>query len=346
MVFTRILDQNRSLQDLLSLRQKPAVAYAMAVGGVGLAGALRYALQGLLLDDSPFATFYPAILIAAVSGGFWPGTLATLLSVVTAWYLFVAPTFSFALDVRQGTALVLFALVAGFIVVVVSLLHGAADRLLIARERQELLTRELHHRSQNLFAVIQALVRRTLKDSKTLDQASENLNGRLMALSRAHTALARDVWKGTRLSEIIKQELNGFSRQINLTGCDIAINTTAAQNFALIIHELATNAIKYGALSSLDGSIVIEGKTNINGRPRFKFRWKELNGPPVRIPTRQGFGSTILLKLATQLSKDVKLEYAPDGLAYELRLDLSVITLIGPKQTENDATASPATFSA
>jgi two-component sensor histidine kinase len=330
--FARVLDDGRSVTYILNLRQNPVVAYATAIGAVGVATALRYALSGYMLEGAAFVTYYPAILIAATVGGFWPGAVATLLSLVAAWYLFIPPAFSFVLGAQEAVSLLLFAFAAAIVLVLVSMLHGALDRLFRAKERQELLTRELHHRSQNLFAVIQTLAMRTLKESESLAQASENLNGRLMALSRAHTMLAKGTWEGAPLAEIIGQELSGFSRQFSLSGCDIVISTLAAQNFALIIHELATNATKYGALSSPNGRVAIEGHTQPNGRGQFQFRWKEMDGPPVITPTRTGFGSTILLKVATQLGENAKMDYEPDGLVYELRFDLSAITIAGEKE--------------
>jgi two-component sensor histidine kinase len=328
----RLLDQRNWLEWLINLQQKPAVAYAIALGGVALAASLRYALKGVLMESAPFITLYPAILIAPLIGGFWPGTVAMLASVLTGWYLFVPPAFSFALDMQQGVNLMLFVLTASFIVVVVSLLHGALEHLLVARERQEMLTHELRHRLQNLFAVIQTLATRTLEGSATPAQARENFNGRLMVLSRAHALLALGDWQSAFLAEIVRQELSGFAGQTTVNGCEIVINASAAQTFALIIHELATNAVKYGALSSPDGSVIVEGRTKTNGGQQFKFRWKEVNGPPVVTPTRTGFGSTILLMVAKQFSKDVRLDFEPDGLVYELQFDLGAIAPAGEKE--------------
>ncbi len=329
--FAKMLDDRR--WELFNLRQNPILAYGTAIGVVAVASVLRYAASGYVLEGLAFTTYYPAILIAAIVGGFWPGAVALLLSSLAAWYLFIPPAFSFSLGIPQAVSLAIFVLVAGFILVLVSLLHGALDRISKAKERQELLTRELHHRSQNLFTVIQTLAIRTLKESKTLTQASEDFNGRLMALSRAHTMLAKATWAGAPLADIIREELNGFLDQVSVSGCDLTVSTPAAQDFALIIHELATNAIKYGALSSPHGRVAIEGSIEREGKGQFNFQWKEMGGPPVITPTRSGFGSVILLKLAAQRGKDVRLDYAPDGLVYELRFDLGTITMSGERET-------------
>ena len=193
-----------------------------------------------------------------------------------------------------------------------------------AQELQAFLVRELQHRTMNLFAVIQSIVRRTLGDSRS--RAKEVLNARLHALARAYSMLAEAAWEGAPLDEIIRQELAGFSDHVSVSGCDIVLNAQAVQQFALIAHELATNAAKYGALSAPDGRISIEGRIErVNGERKFSFLWAETGGPMVTAPKRKGFGSSILLDSAKQFGEGVKLDYNPQGLRYELRFPLRAI---------------------
>ena len=195
-----------------------------------------------------------------------------------------------------------------------------------SHDRQLFLLRELQHRTQNLFAVIQSVVNRSLVEGYTLDEAKKVLNGRLHALSRAHAMLTDAAWQGAPLVEIIKRELNGFSTHVSLSGCDIALTTPAAQQFALMVHELATNAVKYGALSVANGHVSIEGDVRrTNGDGVFSFLWKESGGPRVSAPRRTGFGSSILLDAARHFGQHVALDYNPQGLTYEIRLLLSTI---------------------
>ncbi len=193
-----------------------------------------------------------------------------------------------------------------------------------AHERQQFLIRELQHRTQNLFAIIQAVVNRSLIEPHTLAQAKEILNARLQALAQAHALLSEAAWEGAPLTEIITRALAAFSDHLNVSGCDIMVNSPAAQQFALTVHELATNAVKYGALSAPNGQISIECDVErVNGT--FSFSWKETGGPIVLPPKRKGFGSIILLERAKQFAKHVALDYEPDGLRYEVRFPLSTI---------------------
>ena len=199
-----------------------------------------------------------------------------------------------------------------------------------AQERQAFLIRELHHRTMNLFAVIQSIVRRTLGDSRS--RAKDVLNARLQALAAAYSMLTEAAWAGAPLNEIIKGELSGFSDHVSVSGCDIVVNAQAVQQFALVVHELATNASKHGALSTDSGRISIEGVIErANGGATFSFRWVESGGPPVMAPKRKGFGSAIVLDSAKHFGASVKLDYDPQGLRYELRVPLDAIEISNQK---------------
>jgi PAS domain S-box-containing protein len=198
-----------------------------------------------------------------------------------------------------------------------------------AHDRQQLLIGELHHRTQNLFAVVQAIAARSFTEGHTQKDAKEIFSGRLQALARAHSMLAEAAWKGAPLDEIVNQECAAFSKHLSVSGCDIVVNEPAAQQFALIIHELATNALKHGALSARGGRVAIEGKVErLNGDSIFSFAWTESGGPPVSKPMRTGFGSIILLEAAKQFGQDVALDFDPQGLSYKLRLSLSAIKAV------------------
>jgi len=172
-------------------------------------------------------------------------------------------------------------------------LHGERRRAILATvvdiserkklaEQQELLFRELHHRTQNLFAVVQSIANRTFPDD--IGQKEQFVN-RLQALAGAQTILAGAGWKGARLDQLLRAELDAFTDRAVITGCDIVVNPAAAQSFALIAHELATNASKYGALSVLTGKIVVTGNVELNGAAaRFTLAGWNRTAPRSRSP--------------------------------------------------------------
>ncbi len=195
-----------------------------------------------------------------------------------------------------------------------------------AEERQKLLIGELHHRTQNLFAVIQSITSRSLDSDRAAREIRDILIGRLRALSETYTTLTESSWEGASLHEIVKRELDIFSNRIGIGGCDMMLSPSAAQGFALIVHELAINAAKYGALSTPAGRVEVECSIEaVQEEDLFTFRWRETNGPPVNASGRKGFGTTILDSAARQFSDHIAFDYAPSGFRYVLQARASAI---------------------
>src|SRR5439155_16747856 len=157
-------------------------------------------------------------------------------------------------------------------------------------------------------------------------EAKVVMSGRIRALSQAYAMMAAAKWEGALLQKIIERQIGGMSSRIKVTGCEVIVVPSAAQQFAMIIHELTTNALKYGALSAPEGSVSIEGKIDRSGADGVLwFAWKEIGGPTVSPPIRRGFGSVILLDSAKYFAEDVSMDYLPAGLVYGLKIRLSVI---------------------
>jgi len=129
-----------------------------------------------------------------------------------------------------------------------------------AEEHQRLIIGELEHRTRNLLTVIQALISNTVKDAKTVAEAGYILSGRVKSLSSAYALLADAAWEGASLTKILNAQPILDTKRVTVEGCEITVPPRAAQQFAMIVHELATNALKYGALSSPDGRISITEK--------------------------------------------------------------------------------------
>ncbi len=192
-----------------------------------------------------------------------------------------------------------------------------------AERRQRLLVNELNHRVKNMLAVVQALARRSLVGAESLAQALESFTSRLMALAGAHDVITRETWTGADLGEVIDRSL---LRQVDrpgrfrIEGPPVTVSPNLALSLSLALHELMTNAMKYGALSREAGEVVLTWRTaETDTGARLHIRWREEGGPPVLPPKRRGFGSRLIERaLAVEVGGRVTLDFAPDGVICEI----------------------------
>ena len=190
----------------------------------------------------------------------------------------------------------------------------------LALARHELLTHEVQHRTKNLFAVVQAVVARSFAGKQTLKEAESAVMDRLRSLSQTHVMLIDKEWQGADLAEVVRTEMSPYADRVQIEGPDLFLTAKTAQNFALAIHELATNAAKYGALSNATGRVHISWSTSkSDGTPLFAFRWQERGGPPVSPPAHKGFGSVVLEQvMAGYFDVPPRVDFAAGGVSYEL----------------------------
>ncbi len=196
---------------------------------------------------------------------------------------------------------------------VASRLRAAVERLRAA-ERQEILNGELSHRVKNTLSVVQAIAMQTL--SSQIDRGSmEAFGNRLKALAAAHDVLLTRSWAAAEIADVVQATLASFpADRVRVNGPELPIGARTAMSLSLLIHELATNAVKHGALSVPAGHVVIDWAIN---EGQLEMRWVERGGPPAIAPTRRGFGSRII-NMGLTGSGDVKLHYASDGLTVEM----------------------------
>ena len=179
---------------------------------------------------------------------------------------------------------------------------------------------ELNHRVKNSLASVQAIALQTLSSATTLADFKPAFMARLMALSNTHNLLAVDAWNSVGLREIIASELAPYDPEgascADLVGEDVQLNPNTALALAMAVHELATNAGKYGALSVSEGRVAVEWDTRpADGGTRLRLRWREHHGPPVVPPQRNGFGSRLITEgLTLQLDGTATLAFEPTGL--------------------------------
>jgi PAS domain S-box-containing protein len=188
-----------------------------------------------------------------------------------------------------------------------------------AEARQALLVRELQHRANNILAVMQSITSNTLRSSRDLESGHEAVLGRLHALAQAQEFIASGPSGGVPIRQIVEAELAPFAGRVLIDGPAVVAGGAFAQMFAIVIHELATNAAKYGSLSVPDGRVQIRWTVS---QGTLEFSWVERGGPPVEPPEAQGFGST-LIKAA--LVAAPRISFAPSGLEYEITLPLAEV---------------------
>jgi two-component sensor histidine kinase len=217
----------------------------------------------------------------------------------------------------------------------ISLLHN--------EERQELLMRELDHRAKNALAVVQAVVH--LSQADNIDDFRKVVEGRIAALARAHDLLAESRWKGVELRSLIEEELRAFgdvsSGRLNISGPNLRLPPELAQSVALAVHELATNAAKYGALKGSDGTLNVDWQNAAGSK--LVLDWHETAAEPISPPAQKtGFGSELLNKsIRNQLGGEITFDWDPAGLKCRLVLPLEIGAARGGARSYTPPAATP-----
>jgi two-component sensor histidine kinase len=200
-----------------------------------------------------------------------------------------------------------------------------------ALERQSVLIRELEHRSKNLLAVMQSIVTNTLANSRDLTSAKNALIGRLHALARALDFVTSSPGDGIRLRDVIRAELSAFEARVTIEGIPVVVGGAFAQQFALVIHELATNASKYGSLSLPTGRVLISWQIEQRDEPVMMFSWLERDGPPVRAPTEEGFGSKMIAAISNSTA-----HFAYEDVGLRFAFEVPISEIMGPIRAKEE----------
>ena len=191
-----------------------------------------------------------------------------------------------------------------------------------SQEQIATLAREAEHRSKNLLATVQATVR--LSQSETPDGLKRAIEGRIQSLANVHSLFVQTRWIGADLSTIATQELAPYSekdrRHVRIDGPPVVLEPDVAQTVAITLHELATNAAKYGALAVPDGELELQWSHDADGR--LNLRWTESNGPKVREPAHKGFGGRVIEQMIAQRSGKMHFDWLADGLVCEITLQV------------------------
>ena len=199
-----------------------------------------------------------------------------------------------------------------------------------ADERQKLLVDELNHRVKNTLAAVQSLARQSARNPASIDDFMQRFEPRLLALSRTHNLMARDKWQGANLTAVVSETLAPFAQgapgRVEVFGPAVWLGPTAAVTLAMAMHELATNAAKYGSLSVPQGRVSVTWNHDLGGgtQPAIDLLWEETNGPHVAPLKNRGFGSRLIEQgVQSELNGEVRLELAGTGARCTMRLLLS-----------------------
>jgi two-component sensor histidine kinase len=205
-----------------------------------------------------------------------------------------------------------------------------------AREReasdklQKLIVEELHHRIKNTLATVGAVVSQSLRGLEGVEHAEHAIQGRLLALGRAHDLLLQARWTSADLGTVVRGAIEAFDNpdepKFSISGPDIRITSGAVIAVAMTLNELCTNTTKFGALSVPEGRVdlvwTVDPQTH-----RLHLTWSEKNGPAVQPPERRSFGTRLIETLGRQLRGDVRLTYEPTGFVYAFDVPMASLTL-------------------
>ena len=223
---------------------------------------------------------------------------------------------------------------------------GKAERLIsivgditkrkLAEEQAQFLLAEISHRSKNLFAVVQAVARNSASVNSTIEDFQARFSQRLQGLAASHDLLVHAKWQGASLSDLVRRQLAPFADvgpRLDVAGPEVVVKSDVAQAIGLALHELATNAVKYGALAAPTGKVSVSWGVveTADGARRVCLKWIEEGGPVVSAPSRKGFGQIVIERMVAQsVDGDVDLQFAPQGLTWQLTFPVGVQRRDGP----------------
>jgi PAS domain S-box-containing protein len=185
-----------------------------------------------------------------------------------------------------------------------------------AEEHQDWLIGELDHRVKNVLARVAVVAMFTREGSSSMDEFAQALNRRIQSMADAHALLSQSRWRGVSLADLVHRQLAPYARNANTTieGPDVTLTASATQAVAMVLHELVTNAIKYGALSTADGRVSVHWERRQASRPLVVIEWRELGGPAIMVPIQSGYGTSLIRDLIPhELEGTVDLVFAADG---------------------------------
>ncbi len=194
-----------------------------------------------------------------------------------------------------------------------------------AEDLQRLLVGELNHRVKNTLATVQAIAHQTLRRAKSPVDFVSSFSGRVQALARAHTLLTQSTWLGANVMEMVRDQIllgSEADERVTCEGPSLMLEPQVSLHLAMVLHELGTNARKYGALSVPTGRLSVSWEIETAGNRSLNLQWRESDGPMVQAPTERGFGSTLIEQSLQAHGGVASIRYGADGVTCEIKLPL------------------------
>ena len=299
---------------------RPPVWWQSLFWAVGLscaAWAFRAMVAPLLLSNAPYIACFPAVLAAAVWGGRLGGAVTALLSGLMANWAFIGRPNRFEVSGPHLWSLLVFFLMTVFVIALADTMAAAVRREAGLRERLEIIGQEFQHRAKNGMTLVVSLIHQTGRSAVSIEDFQSKLIDRFQALGRAQTVLDQNTGKPASLKALIEEVTAPFDVGGRITsqmvGNDVGISRETAVGLCLVLHELATNATKYGALSVPDGGVSLRWTIRDH---KVSMLWQERGGPPVVSPTRSGFGSRLFNRVLN--NGKVQITYASAGVQADI----------------------------
>lgn len=312
-------------------------AYGTAAIIFGAALLVRAALDFVIEERLPFITFISAVVLTSLICGFWPSVAVSLASAVTGT-LWLAPGETNHIIVHI-TRFVLFAFAAALIIGLLEALRAAYKELKARDEQLSMVNAELTHRLANLFTIASVLTSQTIRNGESSRAMIESINSRFAALATAQRLLGSATQDSMRLKALVQSVLKPFApdpARIKISSTAIAIPSESATNLALVLNELATNAIKYAAWSEAHGVVRVQWRESGD---RIIIEWSEHDGPPVNLPTRIGAGTTLIQNAISGAVVEYQLE--PNGARCTIEMPAgSALSTASQSQSSNGSVAA------
>jgi two-component sensor histidine kinase len=298
------------------LKRRSPAAFAFAILCVAAATGVRLAIDMIAPNAVPFATYFPAVLITTLVAGLYAGIFAVVLSALLSWWIFIDPRYQWnSFTTEHVVSICLFVIASAAIMWIAQQYRVLLRRLDEEENYRQVVVDELGHRVKNKLATIYAILRHELRGH---DDIWQSVSGRLRALSAADDFLVRSDGQGVDLRQILQMELQPYgSERISIRGEPVHLFAKLPTVLALVFHELATNAAKYGSLSSSGGRLDISWRMIDD---RVAVEWVERGGPVVNTPSRRSFGSNLIERSLDGFGGSAKIEYASAGVICRILL--------------------------